>query len=77
MNITIKNLDKFALKSIDEDLETITWCDTLEESETPAAVTVTLNMFCILKVFDDVIMLDFAGNKTFIDSDDFGEISII
>lgn len=77
MNIIIKNLDKFSLKSIDEDLETTDWRQCKEGSETPETVTVLLSIFCILKVYDDEIMLDFRGNKTFIHQDDFGEISII
>lgn len=77
MNIIIKNLDKFSLKSIDEELETSKWCEEVEGSETPETVTVKVSNFCIFKVYDDEILLDFAGNKCFIHQDDFGEITII
>lgn len=77
MEIKIVDMEKFTAKCISEELETTKWVEDMIETETPETVTIILNENCIIKVYSDEVMIDYAGDKVFIHEDDFGRIEIV
>ena len=75
MTITIDHINEEAMKKLINEcsIRVIDHCEQMEEG----LFTISLNECVILKTFgDDGVMIDLAGNKCFIDQDDFFTIII-